>query len=66
MKGQQLREIFAAVPHDDIGPALMLLAWFDEARVSFGFATFGRVPLFYYVIHIYLIHALAVVTAAGT
>jgi uncharacterized membrane protein len=48
-----------------LGPALMLLAWFDEARgplASF-FATFGRVPFFYYVIHIYLIHALAVVTA---
>jgi uncharacterized membrane protein len=47
-----------------LGPALMLLAWFDEARrplASF-FATFGRVPFFYYVTHIYLIHALAVVT----
>jgi uncharacterized membrane protein len=50
-----------------LGPALMLLAWFDEARgplASF-FATFGRVPFFYYVIHIYLIHALAVVTAVA-
>lgn len=48
-----------------LGPALILRAWFDEARgplASF-FATFGRVPFFYYVIHIYLIHALAVVTA---
>jgi uncharacterized membrane protein len=48
-----------------LGPALMLLAWFDEARGPLAslFATFGRVPFFYYVIHIYLIHALAVVTA---
>jgi uncharacterized membrane protein len=48
-----------------LGPAVMLLAWLDETRgrlASF-FATFGRVPFFYYVIHIYLIHALAVVTA---
>jgi uncharacterized membrane protein len=48
-----------------LGPALMLLAWFDEARGPLAslFATFGRVPFFYYVIHIYLIHALAVATA---
>jgi uncharacterized membrane protein len=47
-----------------LGPALMLLAWLDEARLPLAsfFATFGRVPFFYYVTHIYLIHALALVT----
>ena len=48
-----------------LGPALMLLASFEHVRGSFAclLATFGRVPFFYYVVHIYLIHALAVTTA---
>jgi uncharacterized membrane protein len=48
-----------------LGPALMLLACFEQLRgplASF-LATFGRVPFFYYVVHIYLIHVLAVATA---
>jgi uncharacterized membrane protein len=48
-----------------LGPALMLLAAFEHARgwLAPALATFGRVPFFFYVVHIYVIHALAV--AAG-
>jgi len=48
-----------------LGPALMLLASFEHVRGGFAslLGTFGRVPFFYYVIHIYLIHGLAVATA---
>jgi len=48
-----------------LGPALMLLASFEHARGPFTrvLTTFGQVPFFFYVVHIYLIHALAV--AAG-
>jgi uncharacterized membrane protein len=48
-----------------LGPALMLLAAFEHARgwLAPALATFGRVPFFFYVGHIYLSHALAV--AAG-
>jgi uncharacterized membrane protein len=47
-----------------LGPALMLLAAFEQARgrVVQVFAMFGQVPFFFYVVHIYLIHALAVLT----
>jgi uncharacterized membrane protein len=48
-----------------LGPAMMLLAGFENARGAFArlLATYGQVPFFFYVVHIYLIHALAV--AAG-
>ena len=47
-----------------LGPALMLLACFEHARGALArlLATFGQVPFFYYVVHIYLIHGLAVAT----
>lgn len=54
-----------------LGPSFLLLAWLDkrglrEVRPS-GLASvlviYGRVPLFYYVLHLYLIHALAVMMA---
>ena len=48
-----------------LGPALMLLAAFEHAQGCFAriLAVFGQVPFSYYVIHIYLIHLLAVATA---
>ena len=49
-----------------LGPALLALAAFDTARgklASF-FVLFGRVPLFYYIAHLLLLHAMAVVFAA--
>jgi uncharacterized membrane protein len=47
-----------------IGPALILLGAFEHlrGRLAGWLATFGQVPFFFYVVHIYLIHALAVVT----
>ena len=48
-----------------LGPGLMLLAAFESARgrVAQWIMTYGRVPFFYYVAHIFLIHALALAYA---
>jgi uncharacterized membrane protein len=46
-----------------LGPAILLLAWFDRGppgRLSRPLVVFGRVPLFYYLLHLPLIHGLAV------
>ena len=47
-----------------LGPALMLLGAFEHARgaLARALAVFGQVPFFFYVVHIYLIHGLAVAT----
>jgi uncharacterized membrane protein len=44
-----------------LGPALLALAWFEHARGAAArfLVTIGRVPLFFYVIHIALAHLLA-------
>lgn len=46
-----------------IGPALLLLAWFDRLKFSSRnpLIVFGRVPLFYFVLHFYAIHILLVI-----
>jgi len=45
-----------------IGPALLFLAYTEQTKIAVAkkIAVFGRVPLFYYVVHVYLIHFLAV------
>ncbi|HEX5837564.1 MAG TPA: heparan-alpha-glucosaminide N-acetyltransferase domain-containing protein [Anaerolineales bacterium] len=44
-----------------LGPALVLLALAEAARIRAAnpFVVFGRVPFFFYILHIYIIHALA-------
>ncbi|MBZ5687950.1 MAG: heparan-alpha-glucosaminide N-acetyltransferase domain-containing protein [Acidobacteriia bacterium] len=50
-----------------LGPSLILLGLLDGAKAKRGLSrilmVFGRVPLFYYVLHIYLIHLIAIVVA---
>jgi len=50
-----------------LGPALVLLGLLDGVRFVGGFGkillTFGRVPLFYYVLHLYVIHLLAILAS---
>ena len=48
-----------------LGPALLLLAWFDRPgfRPPKPLLVFGRVPLFYFVLHFYAAHAAAVFLA---
>ncbi len=50
-----------------LGPALIALAWLDGVKAERGLGRalliFGRVPMFYYVLHIYLIHIMAILVA---
>jgi hypothetical protein len=48
-----------------LGPALVLLAYFDRRTFNANnpLIVFGRVPMFYFILHFYLIHALVVVAA---
>ncbi len=49
-----------------LGPSLLALAWLDgkrQGRLAATLVVFGRVPLFFYVLHLYAIHVLAVIVA---
>jgi uncharacterized membrane protein len=48
-----------------LGPALCLLAWMDRPLGPWAtrVAIYGRVPLLYYVLHLFLIHAAAIALA---
>jgi uncharacterized membrane protein len=55
-----------------LGPAVLALAWFERftfasapGRLARRILVFGRVPLFYYVLHLFLIHSLAVLVGAA-
>ena len=51
-----------------LGPTILLLPLAERARRKFGeiLATFGRVPMFYYLLHIPTIHLAAIIVALGT
>jgi uncharacterized membrane protein len=44
-----------------IGPALLFLAWIGNINTRFSrfITVFGRVPFFYYILHFYLLHLIA-------
>jgi uncharacterized membrane protein len=46
-----------------LGPGLLLLALFEKIKAGWAkvVAIYGRVPFFYYILHIYLLHTLLVV-----
>jgi uncharacterized membrane protein len=53
-----------------LGPALILLGLLDNSKAERGLSrvllVYGRVPMFYYILHIYLIHILAILAAVAT
>ncbi|MFT4835009.1 MAG: putative membrane protein [Marinoscillum sp.] len=51
-----------------LGPAILLLAFVEnlKGRIHAIVTMFGRVPLFFYIIHFYLIHSLALIAAVAT
>jgi len=53
-----------------LGPPLILLGLLDRAKTERGlsrvFLVYGRVPLFFYVLHLYLIHVMAILVALAS
>lgn len=51
-----------------LGPALLFLAWTDRWKLSYThpMVVVGRVPMFFYIIHIYAIHFFALIAAILT
>jgi uncharacterized membrane protein len=49
-----------------LGPAILFLSWAERPLNAAGrwLVSFGRVPFFYYLLHLFLIHAVAVLFAA--
>lgn len=45
-----------------MGPALLLLAWLERVRLESWnpLIVFGRVPLFYFIVHLFVIHGLTI------
>jgi len=50
-----------------LGPALLALAWFERPAGAIGrwCTVFGRVPMFYYLLHVPLLHLLAVAASVA-
>ena len=46
-----------------IGPALLFLAWWDKIQNGFTkvVSVYGRVPLFYFIVHLFLLHLFAAI-----
>jgi hypothetical protein len=53
-----------------LGPSLIFLGLCDRAKAARGLrrvlVVFGRVPLFYYVLHLYVIHVLAILISLAS
>jgi uncharacterized membrane protein len=51
-----------------LGPAFLFLAFAEnlKGKLSQNVISLGRVPMFYYIVHLYLIHVLALIAALAT
>ena len=51
-----------------LGPAMLFLAWSEKltGKISQYVIALGRVPMFYYIVHLYWIHIIALIAALAT